>query len=696
MIARNQENLRRFLSPSSVALIGVGDNSRYAPSAAAALEGDAEIFFVYPKSETVLGRRSYPSLSAIGRPIDTVLSFVSAERTPMIVEEAASLDTGGVIALAAGFADSGSEGKALQDRIQDMTAGSGMALMGPNCMGFRHVRRRLSLSMERPASYPAGGISVVSSSGAMLVGTSQAARAYRGCGVNYLISAGNEAITDMADYVNFLVEDPGTTAIGLILEKIRRPAEFFAATRRAIDANKPVVVLKLARGERSRQITASHTGTLTGDTKSYDTAFRQAGIIVAYDTDELIDRLALFDQLPPHKWISGRGTAVLTAAGGYASLSADVGPAEGVPLPALDSLSPWLHELIPYASLPNPLDATVRGVSALPAVIEKYSASPELDALLLYTAIDENGATGTRELRNEFREAFAAAARSSDKAFILANFSGPVPEWAFKRWSPAVVTGNGLRKTLRGLQSMASFVQYRSRPRPEGPVVQKVQRPMFSTIPHAEGPMACFEPTMELLHSNEIPVAPFLVIPADTDPVSFKVPFAGPYAAKLADVAHRTEHGAVKLNVTMEQIPAAVADLRALACAAGLPPKVVLQPMAEITGELLLGIQGTELGPLVVLGLGGIFVEALRKYGTRMAPFNCGEAQSLIEEFREARVMHGFRGKPAWDLDALADILVNVSHMASANSDWLASLDMNPLIYGPNGYQAVDALLLMR
>jgi len=690
--AKYRTNVNRMLSPSTIAIIGIGDNSFYAPMIAETLNSDAEVFFVYPKSDLVMGRPSYPSLTAIDRPIDVVIAFVSAKLTMNVVQEAVGLDVGGLVLTAAGFAEVGGEGTVLQDQLRAILEQHDIPVMGPNCLGYRDVPRQVSLSIDPPVPHTPGGISIVSHSGGMLTGTAAAVDAYAGCGVNYLISAGNEVVTDVADFLDFLADDPGTTAIGLILEKIRRPAEFFAAAKRAIAANKPIVALKLARSERSVRIAASHTGTLTSDAWSYDVAFRQAGIILAYDTDELVDRLAFFDQVPPEKWVSGKGLGILTAAGGYASLSADVSAAEGVFIPELASFKPWLAELIDGAQVPNPLDATIFGIRAWPEVVSKYAGSDDLDALLLYSVFGKE----PHEPGPVLIEPYSEAAKNSDKVFILADFTDPLPEWARSAAGPAVVAGKGLRSTLRGLQSMSSFVQYKSKAPTSDVAARPVPRPAFRTVQQLEGEMVSFESTMTLLRDYGIPVSPFSIVPADTAPASIDVPFAGPYVAKLADVAHRTEHGAVIVNIPEEKLPDAVADLRALAQRDGLAPAVVIQPMVEIEGELLLGMQSTELGPLVVLGLGGIFAEALRKIGGRVAPFGRDEACALIEEFRDVNILHGFRGKPPWNLDALADILVNMSNLATASRAWLASFDMNPLIYGPDGYQAVDALLLVR
>jgi hypothetical protein len=208
--------------------------------------------------------------------------------------------------------------------------------------------------------------------------------------------------------------------------------------------------------------------------------------------------------------------------------------------------------------------------------------------------------------------------------------------------------------------------------------------------------MLPFADTMRLLAEHGIPVAPYVIVPAGADAPG-DIPFPGPYVVKLADVPHRTEHNAVRLGVAADGINGAIAELRAIAAHEYLALAVAIQPMISASGEALIGLQGeSELGPLVAFGLGGIFTEALGKVGGRMAPFGRDQGQGLIEEFRDVQVMHGFRGRPAWDLDTLAGILVAAGRLAARGRGWIASLDINPLLYGPAGFQAVDALLLLR
>jgi acetate---CoA ligase (ADP-forming) len=684
--------LGRLLKPSSIAFVGLSDNSFFLETVSPTFDSDAEIFMVNPRHDSVAGRPTVPSLSSLDRPIDAVMSFMSAERTTELVEEAVNLDIGGLVLVASGFAELDTGGEAMQDRIRAAAAAAAMPVIGPNGLGYINVRRRVSLSVANRHKRRPGGISVISQSGAITSGVAMSAWDYPDCGTNILVSSGNEAITDLADYVDYLVDDPETTSIGLVIEKIRRPPAFFAAVARATAAGKPIVALKLARNERSQRLAASHTGALTGDAWVYDVALRQAGVALAYDPDELVDRLALADQLPARRWTSVSSLGVVTVTGGYASMSMDLAVEEGINIPPLDGYVDWAKANLPGVTVPNPLDATGFGAHLWPEIIDKYTTDPELDAILVvHPVADEDSASAP------MIDAFALAAAKADKPCVIANCSGVPGDWITDHLGGTLVRGRGLRGTLRGLATLGQFVAYRDRPREVITPEPAIARPIQAPIPQPEGLMLPFGATMALLAEHGLPVAPYHLVEAETDASSVRPAFAGPYVVKLADVAHRTEHDAVRLGVDDAGLATAITGLRAIAATDGLSPVVAVQPMLEIIGETLLGIQGqSELGPLVVFGLGGIFVEVLNRVSGRMAPFGLDEARSLIDEFADMKVMHGFRGRPAWDLDGLAAILLAAARLAARGEDWIATLDINPLVYGPAGYHAVDALLLLK
>ena len=685
--------LRRLLVPRTIALVGLSDGN---PSLRAILpteQSDAVIHVVTPRHATALGRRTHASLSDIDGPVDAVMSLVSAQRTAAIAEEAADLDVGGLVLVAGGFAETGAEGAALQERIRAAAARGGMEVVGPNGLGYVNVPHRISLTLAGTHRRRPGGISVVSQSGAVLSGTAMAAWAYRGCGLNLLVSAGNEAVTDVAAYLDYLVDDPETTAIGLILEKVRRPEAFFAAVRRAAEAGKPVVAMKLARSDRTRAMAASHTGSLTGDAWVYDVALRQAGVELAHDPDELIDRLALFDQVPPARRSPVSRLAVVTMTGGFASLAADLAEQEGLEVPELEQFGPWVREHLPGVTVPNPLDVGPNG-QHWPQIVDLYGTSDDVDAVLVVHPVsDEDEWQATRVVGE-----LARMAATVDKPVVLASCSGVPGEWTDALNRGAVATGRGLRPTLRGLVSMGRFARFRSRLATAGAEVPPpLPAPAVEPLRVPEGLMLPFAAGMAVLNGAGIPTAPYHLFAVDAPVDPSAVGFAAPWVVKLADVAHRTEHDAVRVSVDADGLAAAVAELRAIARADGLPAAVAVQPMVRIEGEAFIGLQGaTELGPLAAFGIGGVLVEALHRVSGRMAPFGPDEAQSMIDEFRDLRLMHGFRGRPAWDHGQLTRILVAAGALAAGGRHWIDSLDVNPLVWTGTHFVAVDALVLVR
>ncbi|WP_067862119.1 acetate--CoA ligase family protein [Nocardia shimofusensis] len=692
--ANPRSALDRVLNPSTIAIVGLSDKSPVAPFIRPTLDSGARVHFVHPTAATVFGAATYPSISEVPGPIDAVLSVMSAERTVALAEECATLGCGGLIIYAAGFSELGADGEGLQRRLTAAAQRGGMAVVGPNSLGYISVPRSLNLTASANYHPPAGGVSIVSHSGAMIGGVAITAARRTGVGISRLISAGNEAVTDIADYLDFLAEDPETTAVGLIIEGIRRPESFFLAARRCLDAGKPIVAVKLARNSRTQQMAASHTGALAGNSWAYDVAFRHAGIQLAHDLEELVDRLSVVDQLDPAKWNSVERLGVVAGTGGFASLAYDIAEAEGLTLPPLDALADWVASTIPGITVPNPLDTTGFGASFWTDIVDRYVGSPDLDAVVF---VNMWGEGDDSPVYRRLIDDVAAAARRFGKPVAIAAGAGPVGSYAQEviGTDGSVALGHGLRGTLRGLRTMGAFVRDRARPRPQAEPVAALPCPAGPVTRTSDGRRFLpFAQAMDLLAQFGIPTAPHCVVGADERATP---DFDGPYAVKLADVPHRTELGAVALNVARADLDRAVADMRALATRHGLSEAVAVQPMASARGELLVGVEGgSELGPMVVLGIGGILVEVLERVGGRPAPLTGADAEALIEEFRELRIMHGYRGSEPWHLAQLTELLVGLGRLAAACHDWLESLDVNPLLVTADGLLAVDALFIVR
>jgi acetate---CoA ligase (ADP-forming) len=691
--------LDRVLNPKSIAIVGASESNPFTPHTLGTFDSDADVFLVNPRYDSVFGHTTYPTLRAIGKPIDAVFSLMNAERTTDLVEEACECGAGGVISMAGGFAEfADANGMALQERVRTAAWAANIPIIGPNGVGYINVPKKLDLTMLPHFSRRAGKVSMIAHSGATIEAVGAAAWRAGGVGFNMMISAGNEPVTDMADYLEYLVDDPDTEIIVLVVEKIRRPEAFFAAAARAREAGKPIVAVKLARTERTQRMAKSHTGTLTGDAWVYEQAFKQAAILRADELDEIVDRVQFLEQLPRSQWSPVNGLFVFTGTGGFAAMAADMADQEGVDIPEVERLSEFIGSVVPGATVPNPLDATGFMGSRpeiVTSVMETYLAAPEFDTNIMLSQFADWDVKARYSAENFAKHTTEKGGRPT----IIAPLGGNGGQWLEEvRRDYGVAIGNGLRGCLRGLNTMARFMRSRPDARLNDPrQVPALPPPGAPRVASESGPMLPFAATMDLLASAGIPVAPYHLIAAGASPAASAVPFPGPYVVKLADVSHRTEHGAVRLAVPADDLATAVAELRALAGEHGLPALVAVQPMLQVEGEAFIGIRAqSELGPVVAFGLGGVFVEVFGRVSGRLAPFTAADATELIAEFDDLGVLNGLRGKRPWDRDALAAILVSAGTLAAGGRDWIDTFDVNPLVYGPAGFAAVDGLCLLR
>jgi acyl-CoA synthetase (NDP forming) len=292
-----------------------------------------------------------------------------------------------------------------------------------------------------------------------------------------------------------------------------------------------------------------------------------------------------------------------------------------------------------------------------------------------------------------FSDCLAEASKKSGKPFLFSPLAGQAGQWMEEyRTDYGIALGNGLRGTIRGLQTMAAFKRGR-----EDAAIQRsesadvVGRPAGDLVESDGEWMLPFESAMGLLSAAGISVAPFSLVRPDDEPAAPL--FDGPYVVKLADVAHRTEHGAVLTGVDGADVAGAVETLRKIAARDALPATVVLQPQLVGHGEAFIGLTGdTELGPMVAFGLGGVFVEVMKRVGGRLAPFGTADAEELVAEFDDLGVIDGVRGMAPWDRTALTETLCNAGRLVAGGRSFIRSMDLNPLIVTEQGLVAVDCV----
>lgn len=699
-IGSPRPSLQRLLVPHSVAIVGASDKVSHLRGILEFMKDtDVEVFLINPTHNEVQGRRAYASLSTLERPVDAVLSLVSAEKTVQVVAEAAAAGAGGVVVFAAGFRETGPAGVELEQQL--LAAAGTMPVIGPNCNGFTDFRRRVKISAHPPVDARAGSIGVVTHSGGM-IGALALSGYDRAVGFSRAISVGNEAMVDLVDCLEFLVDDPATKIICLIIEQIRRPDAFFDAVARAARAGKPVIALKLARAERSQRIAQSHTGSIAGDAWIYDAAFRQHGIINVRSLSEMLDSAAGFDQLPVEKWSAMDGLAVLTSSGGGASLSSDVfsDSMVNVPLPEFESIREDLQRLIPGADVANPLDMTgfaVGNKETHRAVFSLYEQSAEADAVMLQWFVND----AAMPLGGTMLESFRELGLRSTKPFIISTIDDSrLDGWAAERAAEGIAVLRGLESSVRAVKAMRSFMKFRQmsdsqrdggRRSPSGEV-----RPV-DIVDSDVGPMLRFGAAMRLLESAGIRVARYRIIAADAAAGSVSMGFDGPYVVKLADVPHRSDMGAVRVGIQRADVWAAVESLRVLAQSAGVPQEVVIQQQAKIDGEAFIGIRTqTPLGPFVVCGVGGIFVEIFRKVTGARVPFNPHDVDTMLAELDDSRVFHGARGSVPWDRDKLRAAVLAAGRLAQSAPDGIDTIDINPLAFVEGEFIALDCLCTLQ
>jgi acyl-CoA synthetase (NDP forming) len=537
-----------------------------------------------------------------------------------------------------------------------------------------------------------GGVSIVSQSG-FLVRSAMAAAKERALGVAIAVSSGNEAVCDLADHVAVLAADPFTSVIALVIETVRRPAEFFASVAAARAAGKPVLALKLGRSDRARRIMQSHTGAIADESWIYDLAFREHGIIGARDIDDLLDRAQLFVQLPVARYRAIGRIGVITTSGGVAALATDQADDEGAPVPPLPEIEAWVRERVPGDTV-NPLDLTgfvMTKAELMEELFDRYASVVDLLALGWWAGADDEGWSTT------LLGPFANVAARSPVPFVVtpAEATG-VGAWVAS-WRPrGLHFARGVQSLYRAVDAMNRFV-----------AAGALRAPVVATTPASSsppafvaseaGPMVSFADSMRLLTAAGIPVAPWVVLTdgAVDDPGLGAL--GERLVVKLADVPHRTELDAVRVGVACGELPAVVADLRAIAARHGVPATVAVQGLASGHAEAFVGLLGTTgLGPVVLLGMGGVLVEVAKQVSGRFLPLDAAAAAALADEVAGPSVIGRLRGQKPWPLDRVTRVLEGVDRLWREHGSWLASLDLNPLIVSADGVLAVDALMLAR
>jgi acyl-CoA synthetase (NDP forming) len=691
--ARGPQAVARFLRPRSVAIVGM--SSRAGSAGQVVLQSlklncfQGDIHLVGRTEEPINGRPVLRSADELPEGIDLAIFTLPAAGVRAAIEACARRKVGSAMIFAAGFAEVGDH--ATQDAVTATARAAGLAVVGPNCLGVLNNVDGMMLNMlyVREAQRGVeGGVAFVGQSGGLL-GHFQRAAEGRGLPVSYVISTGNEAGLESTDFVEFLAHDRPTSVIALYCEQIRRPPEFLAACRRARAAGKPVVLMQPGRGARARKAARSHTGALVGDFGMIQTQVEDAGAVVVSTMDEMMDLIAILVRYPTPPT---KGPGILTASGAYVALTNDFAEELGLDLPELDPATlKKVSEVLPaYGNYGNPLDVTAGFTpDMLPTAARALLDDPNLG--MLFISFPINYAT----VAKAFNEGMAGSPKPKVLVALGDTFAlAPDVAQALTE-SPAVLS----RSSDRMLRAIALYTKYgRSLARTRAGAVATA----FPEQPKLGSGAAPEWLGKKILAAAgiRVPDGALARMPEDAVAIARRIGYPVALKAQAAALSHKTEAGGVALNL---------ADEAALRAAWGRVQRNVkaAAPEVTLTGCLVekMSPKGLELmvgakrdpawGTVLLLGIGGIWVEALRD--VRLLPVDADETQIIdaLHQLRAAKLLAGVRGAPPVDVEAVVKAVLTIGRLMRAMPG-IVEIDINPLMVHAKGegVTALDALIV--
>lgn len=690
-------DLAKLLRPRSVAVVGA--STREGSTGLRLLEHlriggfEGPIYPINPRYPEILGLKCYASLSDVPAPPDAMFVALPVEGVLPVLEEAGRTGVGAAVINAAGFADAGPEGAKLQEQMVRLARQYDMALCGPNTNGLMSLLGNAYLcGFVPPQNAKRGAVAVCTQSGSL---ANMLSRDTADLGLAYVVSSGNEATLTTAEYLNAFAHDPDVKVILLTLEAVRRPAALAEAALAANAKGKTIIALKVGRSEQGRAAVQAHTGALAGEDALYDAYFRRLGIVRVGDLDEMIETAAMFAVRPrPPK---DKGFVPVTFSGGHAAMLADIAQDLKLPLAALsEPTCAQLKAIFPawwHAS--NPIDAWGTGWDAdrFQKTLEIAAADPAT-AMIAMTIMPQPA----RRISVDVATVLRGVAERSGKCFAIINDSsgGPrEPNVAKVLDGTGIAYLSGLRNGLTAIARWLHSEPPSPPPAVAAPLQKQCREFALASAGFGESQRFAFMTTIG------VPMAPCMAVASAADAARAAEQIGLPAVLKgcAPDVMHKSEHGLVALALsTTAQVAAAFEDLSTKLERVSRSPQaeIVLQPHARPGVELIIGVRNyADFGSLLVVGLGGTFVELLQETGKRLGPVDERTAIDMLDETHAGRVLRGFRGKGPFDIDAAAAAIAAVSRFGAATIGHIAALEINPLIVHAAGQGATGLDLLI-
>jgi len=716
----SENSLACLLNPRSIAIIGVR-GGEFDPSARNSMARrfvenllrhgyTGHIYPVNPRYDKVGELVCYPSISAVPWHVDAALLIVPKERLAASLAECGTKGVKAVTVISSGFAESGTQGKIDELELVALAQSYKIRLLGPNCFGYFNSHGRVNLFgsaslLNRPLL--TGSIGFVTQSGALAASILDRAQE-RGIGFSYVITTGNQADIHNVECIEYMVDDSNTQVIALFAEAIGHTSRFRAAVMRAARAGKPCVVLKTGASEVARESALAHTGSMVGDDDVYAAAFRQNGVVRVQDPDELFLTSALLssDLASANRTGTAR-IAVVSMSGAMGGILADGAARHGVTMAPLSARTK--ESLLAISGISgglNPLDAAMATWASDFGVIGKLAGILAIDESVDVVLLAISGLPYAERLVDDC----AAAVRSAGKLFVPmwaadhADLHQAIPRLA----KDGVMVFNTCDSALRAISGVAQFRKFQA-------TLKTNQATTFlindARVVKARSLLSKSGAALTEYHSKQLLALYGLDIPseavaASADEAVLEAERIGyPVALKIhsSEIQHKTESGGLQLGLVDAAAVRTAYDAiirNVIAYKPGVVhDSVLVAPMAAKGLEVVVGAyQDTQLGPVLLAGMGGVLVEVLRDTALRLAPLGRDDALEMLGELHAAALFDGVRGQPAADKAAVVNVLTALSTLMIELGEWVSEVDINPLIVHPAGMgvTVADALIVLK
>lgn len=686
--------LKVFFTPQSVAVIGAarepGKLGYGVLSNILKYGYTGKVYPINPKADEILGLKCYPTILDVPGPVELAVIVIPNKFVPQVMDECGRKGVQGAIIISAGFREAGMEGIKLEHQVLDIARQYGIRVVGPNCLGIISTHTPLNASFAAGMP-PKGSIAFMSQSGALCTAILDWALA-KEIGFSHFVSLGNKADVNEVDLLQAWKDDTHSRVIIVYMEGLNDGQKFMEVARE-VTRHTPVIAVKSGNTAAGSRAVSSHTGSLAGSERAYQAAFQQTGVLRATSIEQLFDYSLAFAYQPQLK---GRNIAIVTNAGGPGIMATDALESSGMKLATLqpETIEILRQGLPAAANVYNPVDVIGDALAdryeyALKAVLQDKNVHGVLVILTpqVYTQIVETA------------EVVGRLAATHDKP-VLACFMGE------EKVGPGIKILNRYsipnypfpERAVGALRAMAAFSEQRQRPAPQYERFEVDQERVAQIFARArsEGRVALGDAeSREIMEAYGLRIPRSILAKTADEAVEAADSIGYPVVMKVAspDILHKSDIGGVRLNVTNAEQVRDLFDLLIFRAQRYMPEAqiwgVLVQEMVAKGKEVIIGVnRDPQFGPLLMFGLGGIYVEVLKDVTFRIAPVSRQEATEMIDEIRSYHLLRGVRGEKPSDLDAIVDAILRVSQLVTDFPE-IVEMDINPLMVHEAGKGAV-------